>query len=211
MNRPANILREYGPFPDIASVHGVTYDGDRVWIATGSRLCALDPGSGQLQRSLEVEATAGTAFDGEHLFQIAGGRIQKIDPADGRVLATIPLPPGQDVSGMAWAEGRLWIGQYRNRRILEVDPETGAVLRVIEADRFVTGVTWTDGELWHGTWEDEQSELRRIDPATGQVQERLEMPRGVAVSGLEADGANRFYCGGGRSGLVRVVERPARE
>jgi glutamine cyclotransferase len=203
----AEIVREYGPFPGVDHVHGVTFDGRQVWFAAGERLHAFDPASGETLRSIEVAANAGTAFDGQHLFQIAGGRIQKIDPKTGRVLATIPAPGGGD-SGLAWAEGKLWVGQYRDRKIHQVDPETGAVLRTIESNRFVTGVTWVDGELWHGTWEGDESDLRRVDPRTGAVLQRLEMPRGVNVSGLESDGADQFFCGGGRSGKVRAVRRP---
>ena len=155
-------------------------------------------------------AHAGTAFDGTHLFQIAESRIQKIDPKTGRVLATIPAPGGGGDSGLAWAEGTLWVGQYRERKIHQIDPETGAILRTIQSNRFVTGVTWVDGELWHGTWEGDESDLRRIDPQTGEVLERIEMPRGVAVSGLESNGSDRFFCGGGSSGKVRAVRRPNR-
>jgi hypothetical protein len=68
-------------------------------------------------------------------------------------------------------------------------------------------VTWVDGELWHATWEGDESEIRRIDPKTGAVLERLEMPHGVGVSGLESDGADLFYAGGGSSGKVRAVRR----
>ena len=162
-------------------------------------------------RSIDVAAHAGTAFDGQHLFQIAEDRIQKIDPKTGRVLATIPAPGGGGDSGMAWAEGSLWVGQYRERKIHQIDPETGEILRTIESNRFVTGVTWVDGELWHGTWEGDESELRRIDPETGEVLESLEMPPGVGVSGLESDGGDRFFCGGGKSGKVRAVRRPKRK
>ena len=115
-------------------------------------------------RSIDVAAHAGTAFDGKHLFQIAEDRIQKIDPATGRVLATIPAPGGGGDSGLAWAEGTLWVGQHRGRKIHQVDPETGAILRTIESNRVVTGVTWIDGELWHGTWEGDESDVRRVDP-----------------------------------------------
>jgi glutamine cyclotransferase len=206
---PAEIIREYGPFPGVDGVHGVTHDGQRVWFAVGDRLNALDPVSGKSLRSIDVPAHAGTAFDGRHLFQIAGDRIQKIDPETGRVVAVIPAP-GDANSGLAWAEGTLWVGQYRDRKIHQVDPETGMVLRTIECSRFVTGVTWTDGELWHGTWENDESDLRRIDPQTGEVLESLEMPTGVSVSGLESDGGDRFFCGGGSSGTVRAVRRPRR-
>jgi glutamine cyclotransferase len=211
MNRStARIVREYGPFPGVDHVHGVTYDNQFVWFAAGDKLIALDPASGKAPRSINVAAHAGTAFDGRHLFQIAEDRIQKIDPQTGRVLATIPAPGGGGDSGLAWAEGTLWVGQYRERRIHQVDPQTGEILRTIESNRFVTGVTWVDGELWHGTWEGDESDLRRIDPRTGEVLERLEMPRGVYVSGLESDGGDQFFCGGGSSGKVRAVRRPRR-
>ena len=205
---PAEIIREYGPFPGVDQVHGVTFDGRHVWFAAGDRIDALDPASGATVRSLPVAGHAGTAFDGRHLFQLAEDRIKKIDPETGRVLATIPAPGGGGDSGMAWAEGALWVGQYRERKIHQIDPETGAILRTIRSDRFVTGVTWVEGELWHGTWEGEQSELRRIDPQTGDVLHSLEMPAGIGVSGLESDGADRFFCGGGNSGRVRAVRRP---
>jgi glutamine cyclotransferase len=206
----AEIIREYGPFPGVDEIHGVAYDGQHVWFAAGDRLHALDPASGATRRSIAVTADAGTTFDGEHLFQLAGDRIQKIDPKSGRVLTTIPAPGGSDASGLAWAEGTLWVGQYQDRKIYQIDPQTGAILRTIESNRFVTGVTWIDGELWHGTWERDQSDLRRVDPRTGEVLESLEMPPGVTVSGLESDGGDRFFCGGGRSGKVRAVRRPRR-
>ena len=206
----AEIIREYGPFPGIDQVGGVTYDGKHVWFAGGGTLNAIDPSTGESVRSIDVPAHAGTAFDGRHLFQIAEARIQKIDPATGRVIATIPAPGGGGDSGLAWAEGTLWVGQYRDRKIHQIDPETGAILRTIESNRFVTGVTWVDGELWHGTSEEGERNVRRIDPQTGEVLEQLDMPAGVIVSGLESDGADRFYCGGSKTSKVRAIRRPRR-
>src|SRR4029450_1557104 len=207
----AEIVREYGPFPGVDQVHGVTYDGQHVWFAAGDRLNACDRATRKTLRSIAVAANAGTAFDGRHLYQLAGDCIQKIDPKTGRVLATIPAPGGGNDSGLTGAEGTLWVGQYRDRKIYQIDPQTGAILRTIESNRFVTGVTWIDGELWHGTWEGDESELRRVDPRTGDVLEVLEMPPGVNVSGLESDGGDQFFCGGERSGKVRTVRRPKRE
>jgi glutamine cyclotransferase len=206
--RPAEIVREYGPFDGADRIHGVTHDGRRVWAAVGARLIAFDPATGQLERTLDRAGDAGTAFDGKHLYQIAEARIDKIDPTTGDVVASIPAPGHGSDSGLAWAEGSLWVGQYRDRKIHQIDPATGAILRTIESNRFVTGVTWVDGELWHGTWEGDESELRHIDPDSGAVLERLEMPRGIGVSGMESDGADLFYCGGGASGKVRAVRRP---
>ena len=206
----ADIVREYGPFSGADYVHGVTYDGQSLWVATGDKLNAVDPVSGKLRRSIDVAAHAGTAFDGQHLYQLAEDRIQKLDATTGRVLTTIPAPGRGADSGLTWAEGTLWVGQYRDRKIHQIDPETGAILRTIESNRFVTGVTWIDGELWHGTWEGDESDLRRVDPRTGEVLESLDMPPGMNVSGLESDGGDQFFCGGGKSGTVRTVRRPKR-
>ncbi len=208
--RAAEIVREFGPFEGAARINGVTHDGESVWVATGAALLAFDPASGEARRRIDCTSDAGTAFDGTHFYQVAETRIDKIDPASGRVVASIPTPGNRGAAGLAWAEGSLWVGQHRDRRIHQVDPATGAVLRTIESNRFVTGVTWVEGDLWHGTWEDEVSELRRVDPGTGAVLERLQMPAGVTVSGLESDGADLFYAGGGSSGKVRAVRRPKR-
>jgi glutamine cyclotransferase len=205
----AEIIREYGPFPGIEKVNGVTYDGQHVWFASGDKLNALDPKTGEKVRAIDVAAHAGTAFDGHYLFQLSGDRIQKIDPNTGRVLTTIPAPGGGG-SGLAWAEGTLWMGQYRNRKIHQIDPRTGEVLRTIESNRFVTGVTWVDGELWHATLEGDESDLRHVDPHTGEVLEKLDMPSGASVSGLESDGGDQFFCGGESSAKVRAVRRPKR-
>lgn len=203
----AEIERDYGPFPGAGDVHGVTFDGRHVWFASGDRLNALDPESGTIVRTLDVAAHAGTAFDGRYLFQIAEDRIQRIDVQTGAVIASIPAPGAGGDSGLAWAEGSLWVGHYRERRIYQVDPETGEVLRTIESNRFVTGVSWVDGELWHATWDGDGSDLRRIDPESGHVLELRTMPEGTGISGLESDGDARFFCGGGTSGKIRAVRR----
>src|SRR6202034_3531413 len=165
----------------------------------GDKLIAFDPANGKPVRSIDVASHAGTAFDGQHLYQIAEDRIHKIDPETGRVLATIPAPSRGGDSGLAWAEGTLWVGHYRERKIHQVDPDTGAILRTIESNRFVTGVTWVDGDLWHATWQGEESDLRRIDPRTGEVLQSLDMPSGAGVSGLESDGGGQLFRCGGRA------------
>ncbi len=203
----AEVIREYGPFPR-ANVGGVTYDGKSVWFAGGESLRAFDPDTGEETREIEVPAHAGSAFDGKYLYQITDGRIHKVDPESKRVVSSIPAPGNGGDSGLAWAEGSLWVGEYRARKIHQIDPDTGAILRTIESNRFVTGVTWVDGELWHATWENDKSDLRRIDPRSGEVLERLEMPEGTGISGLESDGKDRFFCGGAKSGVVRAVRRP---
>src|SRR3712207_6534135 len=113
----AEIIREYGRFPDVENVQVVTYDGQHVWFATGDKLNALDPTIGKLLPSLDVAAHAGTAFDGRPRFQIAEDRIQKIAPTTAHVLAKIPAPASGGDSGLTWAEGTLWVGQYRGRKI----------------------------------------------------------------------------------------------
>jgi glutamine cyclotransferase len=204
----AEIIEEYGPFAGVEAVHGLTFDGTRIWFASGNRINALDPTSGAVVGAIEMPADAGTAFDGTHLFQIAGTVIQRIDRETGEIVATIPAPGNGGDSGLAWAEGSLWVGQHRDRKIHRIDPDTGRVQSTIVSDRFVTGVSWVDGELWHGTWEENESDIRRIDPETGAVLRRIEMPDGMGVSGMESDGGERFFCGGGGSGTIRAVRRP---
>jgi glutamine cyclotransferase len=207
----AEVIHEFGPYEPNGKVHGVTFDGQSVWFAGGASLYAVDPSTGTVSRTLPVPGHAGMAFDGKHLFQLAENKIQKIDPATGDVIMSIPSPGEGGDSGLAWAEGSLWVGQYQERKIYQIDPDSGAILRTIHSNRFVTGVTWVDGELWHGTWEADQSELRRINPQTGHVLEALEMPQGAGISGLESDGKDQFFCGGGGSGKIRVVRRPKQE
>jgi glutamine cyclotransferase len=177
-HRTAQIIREFGPFPGIDDIAGVSFDHERVWFASGDRLNALDPESGEITGSIATAADAGTAFDGTHLFQIADDAINKIDPKTGKVLATIPAPGDGGHSGLAWAEGFLWVGQHRGRRIHQVDPDSG------------------------------ESDIRHIDAATGDVLECLQMPSGSGVSGLESDGGDRFFCGSGGAGKLLVVRRP---
>jgi glutamine cyclotransferase len=203
----AEIINEYGPFPGVEAVHGVSFDGSKVWFASGDKLNALDPKSGEIDRTLDVPAHAGTAFDGKYLFQIFEEGIQKIDPETGKVISTIPTPPG-GAAGMAWSEGFLWVAQHRNRKIHKVNPDNGEILHSIESNRFVTGVSWVDGELWHATWQDDESDLRQIDPHSGEVLQSLTMPKDTLISGLESDGADVFFCGGGGSGKLRAVRRP---
>ena len=202
----AKIVKEFGPYAEGDKVHGVSFDGANVLVAHGDKLNVVDPENGKVKRSMKVAAHAGTAFDGTHIWQIAESVIQKLDPDTGKVLGTIPAP-SDGVSGMAWAEGSLWVGEYRARKIHQVDPRTGKVLRSIDSNRFVTGVTWLGDELWHATWEGDESELRRVDAKSGDVLETLQLPAGIMVSGMESDGKDRFFCGGGGTGKLRVVSR----
>ena len=54
----AEIIREYGPFPGVDRVGGVTFDGQHVWFASGGKLNALDPANGKIVRSIDVVANA---------------------------------------------------------------------------------------------------------------------------------------------------------
>lgn len=209
-SKPADVVREFGPFVEGAPVHGVSYDGEHVWVATGQQLHAIDPVHGSVARRLDTECDAGTAYDGKHLYQLAKGAIRKLDPRTGKLLATLPLAADGDSAGLTWAEGTLWLARYRARKILQIDPETGTILRTLDSNRFVTGVTWVDGQLWHGTMDEGVSELRQVDVDSGEVLASLVMPEGVHVSGLESDGGELFYCGGAASGKLRAVKRPRR-
>ncbi|HVU04955.1 MAG TPA: glutamine cyclotransferase [Polyangiaceae bacterium] len=208
--RPAEVVREYGPF-GTDHIAGLTFDGERVWYAAKDRMQSLDVEEGSLGAAFAVPATAGTAFDGRHFYQIGNDVIRKVDAKTGAVVKSMPTPgPPGTCAGLTWAEGKLWVGVHKSRKILQLDPETGRVLKEIPTARFVTGVTFVDGDLWHGTLENEVSDLRRVDPDTGEELDRLEMPEGTYVTGLETDGKDLLYCGGGASSKVRAVKRPKR-
>ncbi|MFC4257208.1 glutamine cyclotransferase [Altererythrobacter xixiisoli] len=206
MDNNAKILRILAPGQGVAHIHGVSYDGCHVWAAAGDRLLALDPKQGEIRKIVSIPATAGTAFDGRHLYQISGGRIRVIDHETGKCVRDFAAPPGDDCSGMAWSEGSLWIGQYEGRRILEVSPENGRVLREIEVGRLVTGVTWAGDQLWHGSWDGERGALHQFDPEAGETRRTIRMPDGVPITGVEANGDGQAFCGAGAQGIIHVVQ-----
>ena len=205
----AEILQEYGPFGAIRATRGVTFDGQNVWFAADDKLLAFDPQKGEIAHSIDVTAHAGTAFDGRYLFQIANDKILKIDAKNGQVVTILPAPEDSSNSGLAWAEGSLWVGNYRGRKVYQVDPNTGVVLKCVESERHVTGVTWAGGELWYGTAEDDTCDIRRVHAATGAMIERIEMPSGTMVGGLESDGANTFYCATVPAGKILAIRKPS--
>lgn len=203
----AEILGEYGPFGD-GGVHGVTFDGKLVWFARTGEIVAFDPETEKVVRRLKTPADAGTAFDGEHLYQLAEDQILVVRPSDGRVLRKIPAPGKGKDSGMAWADGYLWVGAYRESKIHQIDAKTGEIVKTLTSDRWVTGVSCVDGALWHATTADDgkPSELRRLSP-DGRVEESLVVPDGVFVSGLERTKDGTFWCGGGSSGKLRKMKK----
>ena len=69
----AEIVCEYGPFLGAERVHGVTYDGQNVWFASGDKLNAFDPASGkQCARSMpppmqELHSMVSTFFRSQRI------------------------------------------------------------------------------------------------------------------------------------------------
>ena len=201
----AEVVRAFNPCGDDRQIHGVTFDGKRVWFARDNELIAFDPVSEKIVHRLDVpNANAGTAFDGEHLYQIAKGEILVVDPESGTVLRKIPAPGkgGQD-AGLAWADGHLWVGQFKDSKIVKIDAKTGEIVKTLTSDRFVTGVSCVDGELWHGaSGGDKKPELRRLG-SDGNVEESLAVPVDF-ISGVERAKNGDFWCGDkGKLHLVR--------
>lgn len=202
----AEVAREYVPFADRGHVHGVTFDGKLVWFACNDEVVAFDPAAERVVKRFPVPAAnAGTAFDGKHLYQLAKNEIVVLDPSDGRIVRKFSAPADGDASGMAWADGYLFVGQFREARIHKVDPKTGEVVKTLTSDRFVTGVSCVDGELWHGvSYDGKPSELRHV-AADGTVVESLSVPV-EGIAGVEAAGDGGFWCGG-EKGTLRLVRR----
>lgn len=203
----AEILHEYRPI-DEKQIHGVTFDGKLVWFARDDELVAFDPETSKVVKTHHVpHADAGTAFDGENLYQLANGEILVIRPADGRVLRKLPAPGKGADSGMAYADGYLWIGQCHGAKIHKVDAKTGEVVKTLSSDRFVTGVSVVDGALWHGAAVDgKPTELRRL-ASDGTVEETVTVPVEL-IAGVESAGNDSFWCAG-EKGKLRLVRRKA--
>ncbi|MGD0525379.1 MAG: glutamine cyclotransferase [Polyangiaceae bacterium] len=203
----AEIIREYVPLDD-RPIHGVTFDGRNVWFARDDELVAFDPRTERVvQRHAVPRAGAGTAFDGEHIYQLAHDEILVVRPSDGRVVRRLPAPGKGGNSGMAWADGYLFIGQFRESRIHKVDAKTGEIVKTLASDRFVTGVSCIDGALWHGASDDgKPAELRRLAP-DGTVEETLTVPVSH-IAGVEAAPEGGFWCAG-EKGKLRLVRRRA--
>jgi hypothetical protein len=200
----AAVVREYIPVAK-GKVNGVTFDGKRVWFARGPEIVAFDPKSEKVVKRLDVPGDAGTAFDGKHLYQLAEAEILVVDPEDGRIVRRLPAPGKGKDSGMAYADGYLFVGQYRDAKIHKIDAKTGEIVKTLTSDRWVTGVSCVDGELWHATsGDDGPPELRRLGP-DGAVLEQLPVDSVEFVSGLESNGKGQFWCGG-EGGRLRLVE-----
>jgi hypothetical protein len=156
----------------------VTFDGELVWFAREDELVAFDPKREAVVKRHSIPGVAaGTAFDGEHVYQLAGAEILVVEPASGRVVRRFPAPGKGTDSGMAWADGFLWVGQYRDSKINKIDPKTGEIVKTLRSDRFVTGVSCVDGVLWHGVSGDgSPPELRRLasDPAQATAAQYFE-------------------------------------
>jgi hypothetical protein len=61
---------------------------------------------------------------------------------------------------------RSGLGSIGTGRFIKPIPTQGKFFALLKSNGFVT---WVDGELWHATWEGEESDLRRVDPQTGEV------------------------------------------
>jgi len=213
--KSAEIVREVNPI-DEERIHGVTFDGKLVWFARDDELVAYDPETSTVVKRLSVPgARAGTAFDGEHLYQLAGGEIVVVRPSDGVVVRRMPAPgksedgtsTARDCSGMAYADGYLFVGVGRAAKILKIDAGTGALVKTLSSDRFVTGVSCVGGALWHGVSTDGKTpELRRLGPE-GAVEEAVVVPV-EHIAGVEGTGDGTFWCAGER-GKLRLVRAGA--
>jgi hypothetical protein len=173
---PAEIVREYGPFP-----------APTTWPASPTTASASGPPPAPADRlrprQRRAHAHAGLRRRRRH-------RLRRQAPLPDRRVAHRQDRPrhrqGAGVDPGARQRQRLGPDLGRGQPVggpvprpqdPPDRPEDRRHQRTIESNRFVTGVTWVDGELWHGTWEGDESEMRRIDPQSGAVLERLEMPQ----------------------------------
>ena len=181
---------------------------EHVWFAAGDKLNALDPASGNTVRSIDVAAPC------RHRVRRPAPvpdrrRPHPQDRSAHRPRARAPSLPPAAAATRGWPgpkarSGSASTASARSTRSIPRPARSCAPSSPTASSPASRGSTASCGTA--------PGKATRANcaliPATGEVLERLEMPAGVGVSGLESDGGDRFFCGGGPSGRLRTVRRP---
>jgi DNA-binding SARP family transcriptional activator/ABC-type transport system substrate-binding protein/streptogramin lyase len=165
----------------------------------------LDPAGGELLGQVPVRRTALLAFGEGFLWSMsADGTLERIDPVSHSVVRRIGVRvhPG----GLAVGEGSVWVTDADSPTLLRVDPLYGSVGPIALPAKAggAGGVAVGAGSVWVAQGE---SRVLRIDPRTGRVERRFEVPH--ASDALFADGAAWLVSNG--AGTVRRVDPATNE
>jgi hypothetical protein len=158
-----------------------------------SNIVQIDPVFGNVLRRIPAPVSffgnvSGLAFDGVSLFFSAGfssNLIYVLNPNTGAVRYSFAAPPGVAVDGLAHSGVSLFILNYNNRIIYEVDPVTGQVLNNFASNAFLRGaLTFGGGRQTLFAERADLNEVVELNPFTGAIVNRIPMPPGEAIFGL---------------------------
>ncbi len=210
-------------------VSGLSADGNALWLASiRDRLVARaetrsPDGVDVTKATVKVVLTyphpvADVAPCADGLWLVAGGgstgrQCVLWSLTEGRELRRFDTPDGAG-GGLAFHHERLWLTHRHNRRLLALDPASGAVERVIATEHEVFSPSVVRGELW--LVEAKTGPFGRFSPASETVyfftsfdpdgeraRERLVAPG--AVTAMASDGTCFWYAPRDAAGLGQVA------
>jgi streptogramin lyase len=159
-----------------------------VWVVNyrSSTLARVDP---RTLRSRSVRVGAGpfdvlVAYGRVWVTAWEGGSLEELDPATLGLVRRIDVGPRP--IGLSARRGAVWVGFGRDATaVARVDPVSGAVTRfpvgAVRPGWFVAGTP----DLWVQAAD---SDLLRVDPATGEALDHLHVGRTLAQGALAPDG-----------------------
>src|SRR5262245_32451184 len=151
---------------------------------------AVSTSTSQWQRSAVVGTVRlsgfaeGLAFGAGSLWIASGERLARVDPSNDRVLASLPIAPGDSgPAGVAFGAGAVWVPVAVPGMVWRVDPASNKVVAKIPLGESLAGfigVSATDSAVWITSGEQQDGQrggiLMRIDPHRNRVTLRVPLP-----------------------------------
>ena len=161
--------------------------------ATPPTLAVIDPGTNRVVASIPVGSKPVAIAAGEGSVWVGDARdgtITRVDPETRKVVKTIGI--GAPVVDLATGLGAVWAATGGFGEVVRIDPGVGAVAQHIPLGDpedpvipSVPSVGVGDGRVWAGV----PDGLARIDPASGQVVDTVDLDSTQALQMAVGDGA----------------------
>ncbi len=147
----------------------------RLWplVILGALVLALAAGAVAFLLGRDGDPAAPEAAD----VTLDGSGVVALDPRTGAPLAALPL--GTAPSNIAVGEGGIWVLDADNRTISLIDPDERAVQRTFSPGGTPTDLAAGAGAVWTGDGGKFGSfpvRVSRVDPASGVVDETIDLP-----------------------------------
>lgn len=170
--------------------------------------------SGRVLRKVETESsnTSGIAFGGGYLWMAANGKalgrpakptdastgeVLQVDPETGRTVKRYPVPGGDGVHGLEYAEGTLWITSLGLKKLTQVDPKDFRILHEIPVhlDR-AHGLAWDPPGIWCVHTSDRV--VHKLDAKNGRILDQITLSKDdPEPHGMCMYNGHLYYCDAG--------------